>query len=152
MRTMFGSEGFESGSTYDRVLRVIGRISIFLAPLTVLVVMTTVMVCHGKPIHYALWLAMVACIPVFVLVGVHLLGAMYRRVAEPRTATGIAIFLLFQGASYAAMFILALPWYFLLIPSYLLSRFIAGKVRDRRAERAERARLAKLAGQPTPGA
>jgi hypothetical protein len=129
-------ENFNSGNALDRILRLLGRISIFLAPLTAMVLVTLLMVYHGKHVLYAFWLALVACVPVFVLVGVHLLGAMYRRVAEPRTPTGIAIFLIFQFLSYGALFLLALPWYFVLIPAYLLARFIAGKIRLRREERA----------------
>jgi len=130
------SENFNSGNALDRILRLLGRISIFLAPLTCVLVVTLLLVFHGKHVLYAIWLAMVACVPVFVLLGVHMLGAMYKRVAEPRTPIGIAIFITFQGLSYGALFLLALPWYFVLIPAYLLARFVAGKIRIRREERA----------------
>ena len=111
-----------------------------------LLAVTLVMVYHGKSVLYAVWCAVVACVPVFVLLGVHLLGMMCKRVAEPRTPIGIAVFLLFQCLSYGAMFLLALPWYFVLVPVYLLGRFVAGKVRERRARH-----RARSAPQSLPG-
>jgi hypothetical protein len=134
-------EGFNSGNALDVALRLIGRVSIFLAPLTAMAAVTLLLVTHGKSLLYAVWLALVACVPVFVLLGVHLLGAMLERVAQPRTPIGIAIFITFQGLAYGALFLLALPWYFVLIPAYLLGRFITAKVRLRR--RQQQARLAE---------